>query len=90
MIVDPAPASPLFPTAMQVEAVAHEMLVTLTAFGGADWLVQCKPSSTLLITKSAESRLDPAARHSDIFVQTTEFSCFPFGIEAATDQELPL
>jgi len=42
-MVDPAPVLPLFPTAMQSTAVAHEMPVKSMAFDGALWDDQVEP-----------------------------------------------
>ncbi len=89
IIVDPAPALPLFPTAMQSLALAHEMLKRSTPLEGTSvWLVQVDPLLSVPITYGAESKLVPRATQFVTFGQKTPFSSVPKGIEVCAVQEV--
>lgn len=89
IIVDPAPALPLFPTAMQSLALADEMLKRSTPLEGTSvWLVQVDPLLSVPTTYGAESKLVPRATQFVIFGQKTPFSWVPKGIEVCAVQDV--
>jgi hypothetical protein len=91
MIIDPAPGLPLFPTAMQSLALAHEMLKRSTPLEGTSvWLVQVDPLLSVPTTYGVELKLVPRATQFVIFGQKTPFSWVPTGMEVCAVQEVRL
>ena len=85
MMVDPAPVLPLFPTAMQSTAVAHEMPVRSTALGGGLWDDHVEPLFDVPTTYGVELRFVPTAIHV-VSIGQADVSSAVFQMESKSER----
>jgi hypothetical protein len=90
MMMEPAPAFPLLPTATQSSSVEHEMAVRLIALEGGDCADQVAPLLDVPSANGVELRFVPTAMHCVPFGQLTAAKVAPIGMELVETQVVKL